>query len=203
MSDAKIAAVILAAGASSRMGANKMLLTVDGVPMVRRAAVRAIEAGLAPLVVVVGRDEHDVRAALHGVTCTLVSNPDFTGPTSGSLHIALRALPDDVDATVILLADMVHVTSAMLRALADDARMHDAPLAVSQYGDVLAPPLLFRRALWPELLAWHGEGCGKAVVKAHRNEAVVHAWPAESLRDVDTPEDYQQLVATPPATVTS
>jgi len=195
VSDLRVAAVILAAGASSRMGANKMLLHVDGVPMVRRAALRATEAGLAPVIVVVGRDEAEVRTALGDVVCTVVSNPDFTGPTSSSLHIALRAMPDDVDATVILLADMVHVTTPMLQALVHGAETHDAPLSVSQYGDVLAPPLLFRRALWPELLAWHGEGCGKAVVNAHRKDAVVHEWPAEALRDVDTPEDYQQLIA--------
>jgi len=195
VSDLRVAAVILAAGASSRMGANKMLLQVDGVPMVRRAALRATDAGLAPVIVVVGRDEDDVRTALGDVVCTIVSNPDFTGPTSGSLHIALRAMPDDVDATMILLADMVHVTTSMLQALVQATATHDAPLSVSQYGDVLAPPLLFRRALWPELLAWHGEGCGKAVVKAHQADAVVHEWPSEALRDVDTPEDYQELLA--------
>jgi CTP:molybdopterin cytidylyltransferase MocA len=50
--------------------------------------------------------------------------------------------------------------------------------------------LLFTRALWPELLAWTGEGCGKAVVKAHAAEAAYCDWPAEALRDVDTPEDW-------------
>lgn len=191
----RVAAVILAAGASSRMGVNKMLLHVDGVPMVRRAVLRATAAGLAPVIVVVGRDEDDVRAALGDVVCTVVRNPDFTGPTSGSLHIALRAMPEDVEATMILLADMVHVTTDMMQAIVQAAQAHDAPLSVSEYGDVLAPPLLFRRALWPELLAWHGEGCGKAVVKAHRAEAVMHAWPPDALRDVDTPEDYHALTA--------
>ncbi|MFM8909337.1 MAG: DCC1-like thiol-disulfide oxidoreductase family protein [Gemmatimonadota bacterium] len=73
------------------------------------------------------------------------------------------------------------------------ARTGDAPLEVSRYGDVLAPPLLFRRALWPELLAWQGEGCGKAVVRAHLDEASLHDWRPEALADVDTPEDYAAL----------
>ena len=94
-----------------------------------------------------------------------------------------------------MLADMVRVDAAMVRALISAAAASDAPLCVSRYGDVLAPPLLFRRALWPELLAWHGEGCGKAVVKVHQQEAAMLDWPADSLRDIDTPDDYNELVS--------
>lgn len=194
VSDPRVAAVILAAGASSRMGRNKMLLDVEGAPMVRRAAIVARDAGLSPIVVVVGNDESRVRAALDGIDCVFAVNPDFTGPTSGSLHAGLRALHDEVEATVILLADMIRVTTPMLTALVESNAGGDAPLAVSRYGDVLAPPLLFRRALWPALLAWHGEGCGKAVVKAHQHDAAMHDWPELALRDVDTPDDYRELV---------
>ncbi len=186
--------MILAAGASSRMGHNKMLLDVDGVPMVRRAAMVAIDAGASPVVIVVGNDAARVREALAGLDCTFAVNSDFTGPTSTSLHAGLRALPADVDATIVMLADMVRISTAMLLALITSLASSDAPLAVSRYGDVLAPPLLFRRALWPELLAWHGEGCGKAVVKAHQHEAVIHEWPADALRDIDTPDDYRELI---------
>ena len=195
MAELRVAAVILAAGASSRMGRNKMLLDVDGAPMVRRGARVAIDAGCSPVVIVVGNDETLVRQALDGMACEFVVNQHFTGPTSGSLHAGLNSLDATVDATIVLLADMVRVSTSMLIALIASARVSDSPLCVSRYGEVLAPPLLFRRALWPELLAWHGEGCGKAVVKAHQREALVHDWPEESLRDIDTPDDYQQLVA--------
>ncbi len=176
------------------MGRNKMLLAVDGVPMVRRAVQQATEAGLSPVVVVVGHQEPLVRAALDGLDCVFALNGDYTGPTSTSLHAGLRALDADVSAVVILLGDMVRVTSAMLTALTDVAREGNAPLAVSRYGDVLAPPLLFQRALWGELLAWHGEGCGKAVVKRHQQDATMIDWPESALRDVDTPDDYHELV---------
>jgi molybdenum cofactor cytidylyltransferase len=194
VSEQRVAAIILAAGASSRMGRNKMLLDVDGMPMVRHAAAIATDAGCSPVVIVVGHDESAVREALNGIACEFVRNDNFTGPTSGSLHAGLNALGSSVDATVIMLADMVRVTAAMLRALVDAASSTAAPLCVSRYGDVLAPPLLFRRALWPELLAWHGEGCGKAVVKVHQHEAAMLDWPADSLRDIDTPDDYRELV---------
>lgn len=190
---AHVAAVVLAAGASTRMGTNKLLLPVDGVPMARRTVQRVLDAGAWPVVVVTGHEPAALRNALTGLPVIFVHNDAYTGPTSGSLHAGLRKLGNDVDAAVVMLADMVHVTTAMLATLVDSARRGDAPLAVSRYGDVLAPPLAFRRALWPELLAWHGEGCGKKVVLAHQSVATIHDWPEAALQDIDTPDDYASL----------
>src|SRR5881628_3376255 len=152
----RAAGVILAAGASRRMGKNKMLLALEGETLVRRAARRALAAGLSPVVVVVGHEPERVRAELVGLACESVVNPDF-------------------DAAVVMLADMVLVTEQMLSALVAAGQGKGggsaAPLVVSRYGDVTAPPLLFHRALFPELLAWTGEGCGKTVVRAHLAEA--------------------------------
>ncbi len=199
----RAAGVILAAGASRRMGKNKMLLALEGETLVRRAARRALAAGLSPVVVVVGHEPERVRAELVGLACESVVNPDFTGPTSGSLHRGLERVPPDVDAAVVMLADMVLVTEQMLSALVAAGQGKGggsaAPLVVSRYGDVTAPPLLFHRALFPELLAWTGEGCGKTVVRSHLAEAVLLDWPPGVLADVDTPEDFAAAAAlTPP-----
>lgn len=174
-----------------------MLLEIDGEPLVRRAARRARGAGLSPIIVVVGHEAEKVEAQLNGFTCEFAVNPDFTGPTSSSLHRGLRQLAPGVGAAVVILADMVHVTGEMMRALVDEARVSSAPLIVSRYDGVTAPPILFRRVLFPELLAWEGDGCGKAVVQAHAAEAVYKDWPAASLMDVDTPDDFRD-VRTPP-----
>lgn len=189
----RIAAVVLAAGASRRMGTNKLLLPVEGEAMVHRTVRRVRDAGCDPIVVVTGHDSARVREALAPLDVQFAESADPTGPTSASLHAGLRALPSDVHATLVMLADMVQVTTPMLRALAEGAALGEEPLGISRYGDVLAPPLVFTRALWPELLAWHGEGCGKAVVRAHENEARLHAWPVEALQDVDTPDDYDTV----------
>lgn len=171
------------------MGRNKMLLQLDGQSLARRAATRAAAAGLAPVVVVLGHEAEMVRADLAGLPCRFVVNPGYDGPTSGSLHCGLEALPDGAGATVIMLADMPFVTVEMLAALAAVPRTANARLAASRYGAVLAPPLLFRRPLFAELLAWHGEGCGKQVVLAHQDEAVFLDWPEGALADLDTPDD--------------
>ena len=188
---ASVAGVILAAGASRRMGAgrNKMLLQLEGESLLRRAARRALVVGLSPVVVVLGHEADRARAELRGLSCESVVNPDFTGPTSGSLHKGLEQLGSNVGAAVVMLGDMVLVTEQMLSGLVAAARGTEAPLVVSRYGNVTAPPLLFRRALFGELLAWSGEGCGKAVVQAHLAEAVFVDWPDAALADIDTPED--------------
>jgi len=191
----RVAGVILAAGASRRMGKNKMLLELDGESLIRRAAKRALAAGLSPLVVVLGHEADRLRAELRGLPLVFAVNPDYTGPTSGSLHQGLNALGSDVDAVVVMLADMVRVTPETVAMLIAAARCTAAPLVVSRYGAVTAPPLLFRRALFAELLAWRGEGCGKAVVQAHTHEAMYIDRPEALLVDVDTPEDFAAAIA--------
>ena len=190
-----IAGVILAAGASRRMGKNKMLLALEGESLIRRAAKRALGAGLSPVVVVIGHEADRLRAELKDLPLEFAVNLDYTGPTSGSLHQGLNALGADVDAVVVMLGDMVRVSAETLAMLVAAARGTEAPLVVSRYGDVTAPPLLFRRALFGELLSWTGEGCGKAVVQAHKHEAMYVDRPVTLLTDVDTPEDFAAAIA--------
>lgn len=189
------AGVILAAGASRRMGRNKMLIQLEGESLLRRAARRALAAGLSPVVVVLGYEVEQARAELAALSCEVAVNSNFTGPTSTSLHIGLECLGENVQAAVVILADMVLVSDQMLAALVAHAGQTAAPLVVSRYGDVTAPPLLFRRALFGELMDWTGEGCGKAVVQRHRDEALFVDWPATVLTDVDTPDDVHGVEA--------
>ena len=189
----RVGGVVLAAGASRRMGRNKMLEELDGEPLARRAARRAVTAGLSPVVVVVGRDASRVREALADLAVAVEENPDFTGPTSGSLHRGLGCLPADVAGAVVVLGDMVNVTDRMLGALAKTARRTGAPLISSRYDDVVAPPLFLRRELFDDIRTLTGEGVCKALVSRYRNRTVFVDWPASCLADVDTPEDLERV----------
>ena len=190
---ARFSGVMLAAGQSRRMGRNKLLLQLAGEPLVRRACRRALAAGLHPLVVVLGYESERVRAALAGLDCCFAYNPELEGPMSGSLHRGLEALPADAEGAVIMLADMVNVTESMLRTVALAAQTGTALVVSSRYGQTLAPPVLFRRALFGELFATSGEGCGKVVVEHQREHALYVDWPLGALMDVDTPEEYATL----------
>ena len=192
----RVAGVVLAAGASRRMGKNKLLLELGGESLLRRAVRNALAAGLSPVVAVLGFESERVRRELRGLDCVAVTNPGFDGPSSRSFHTGLGVLPPDVEAAVVVLPDMVRVTAETIRSVkaAGAPGSGRAPVfAVSRYGGVNAPPILFPRALFDELLAWDGEGCGKPVVRAHASEAAYVDWPRELLDDVDTPEDWKRL----------
>jgi molybdenum cofactor cytidylyltransferase len=192
MPEKKVAAVVLAAGASTRMGRNKLLLEVGGESLVRRAVRAAIAAGVDEVVVVLGHEEDRVRAELAGLACVPVVNPDHAEGAGTSVRTGVRRAAG-ADALMVVLADMPFVTGEMIRTLVQRYRATNAPLVVSHYGDVQAPPTLYDRALFDELLAVPGERCAKQVVKRHQAEAEVVPWPASALRDIDVPGDYEDV----------
>ena len=189
----RVAGVVLAAGTSSRMGRNKLLLPLGGTSVLRRAVATAREAALDPVVVVLGHQSERALSELAGVACTPVVNPEYALGMNTSVRAGVSAVPEDVSAAVLMLADMPFVTADMLRTLVERHHVAAAPLVVSTYGDVLAPPILYGRALFGELRALDGDGCGKRVVKAHRSEAIEVPWPESALADLDLPEDVDRV----------
>jgi molybdenum cofactor cytidylyltransferase len=192
MRDGRVAGLVLAAGSSSRLGANKLLIDLGRETIVHRAARRALEAGLAPVIVVLGFEADRVAEALRGVEVMQVVNPDHAGGMAGSMQAGLGRVPTDCEAAVVILADMPLVTSAMSAGLVARFRRGPEPLVISRYGEVLAPPTLYARALFPTLGAV-GEGGGRLVVRDHRDEAAAMDWPPPLLADLDRPEDVERL----------
>ena len=186
----RIAGVLLAAGTSSRMGKNKLFLELGGVTVLRRAARTALAAGLDPLLVVLGHESERARAELEGIACTPVENPDYASGMNTSLRAGIEAVPEGAAAAMVLLADMPFVTAEMVRAVAE--RWRGEPLAVSLYGEVVAPPILYSRALFPELIEMAKGDCRKRVVKRHRAEALEVPWPSAALADLDVPGDVEK-----------
>jgi len=195
MTAERIAGVVLAAGLSSRMGLNKMLLELGGRTLVRRAVTTAFSAGLDPVLVVLGHESDRLRAELSGLPYTAVLNSDYGRGMNTSLRAGIAALPDDAAGAVVLLGDMPLVDASMVRALLTAFRHSGPKLAISSYGGVVAPPILYGRALFPELRALEAESCGKSVVRNYRPEAVELQWPPETLTDLDSPEDVEWIRA--------
>ncbi len=188
-----IAGVVLAAGTSSRMGRNKMLLELAGQSVLRRAVGTAVDAGLDPVLVVLGHESERARGELRGVGCEVVVNPDYQDGIHSSLRSGIGAVPERCAAAVVLLADMPLVDPGMIRMLVERYRVDAPPLVVSDYEGVDAPPILYDRRLFPELRALEGEGCGKPVVRRHTAEAIRVPWPARTLTDLDLPADLERV----------
>ena len=188
-----VAGVVLAAGASTRFGRNKLLLTLEGESLARRAANAALAAGLEPVVVVLGHDAERVGDELAGLAVRAVVNPDHARGMNSSLAAGIAALSKETEAVVVQLADMPRVTAEMVARLVAVFRETRAPLVASDYGGVHAPPTLYARALFPELGGPEGDGCGKRVVRRYENEVVRVAFPAAALADVDREEDWERM----------
>lgn len=188
----RVAGVVLAAGLSARLGTNKLLLRLDSEPLVRRVARLALEAGLSPVIVVLGHEAEQVAAALDGLPVVSVVNPDFRAGMHRTLQHGIEQVPAECAAAVVLLADMPFVSAAMLAELVARFRSGAEPLVLSLYGEVQAPPTLYARSLFPEIAA-AGEACGRQIVLAHRGEAAELRWPEAALADIDRPEDAARI----------
>ena len=189
----RVAGIVLAAGRSSRMGENKLLLTVGGETLVRHAARAAVEAGLDPVLVVLGHEAERVRAELDGIGCVPVPSPRHALGMNASLDTGVQAVPTDASAAVVLLADMPLVTPEMIRALVERHRAAPGAPVSSRYGAVPAPPALYPRALFPELCGGEGDGRGREVLRAHAGAVVWVDWPGRVLADLDEPADLERL----------
>ncbi len=186
-----VAAVVLAAGSSTRMGRNKLLLELGGETLVRRTVRTVIAAGLDRVLVVLGHEAERVEAELAGLPCSPLVNPGHAQGVGTSLRLGVGRA-GEADAVVVVLADMPFVTASMIAAVVADYRSKRVPLVVSRYGDVEAPPILYDRALFAELLSVPDERCAKRVVRQHRAEAGFLDWPEAALRDIDVAQDYEQ-----------
>lgn len=188
-----VAGILLAAGTSSRMGSNKLFFELNGESVLRGAVRRALAGGLSPLMVVLGHESDKAWREIEDLPCQWALNPLYEQGINSSLKSGVMAVQAEARAAMVLLADMPFVTPEMIAALIERYRKTEAPLVISDYEGVNAPPMLYDRSLFRELLMMTGEGCGRQVVKRHRDEAEVMSWPAAALADLDVPEDYARI----------
>ncbi len=187
----KIAAVLLAAGASTRYGsANKLLAMLDGKPLVRHAAENLAAAGLCDIVAVTGPDAEDIAAALAGLPVRTTANTRSSSGMGSSIAIGIGALGQDPAGALIVPGDMPNIRPALIAALVAAFATHGGERAVYPVlpDGRQSPPVLWPRALFPELAALDGPQGGKLLLQRSGGIAVP-VGDARLLADVDTPDD--------------
>jgi molybdenum cofactor cytidylyltransferase len=195
-----VAAIILAAGRSSRMGSHKLLLPYKGRPIVNWVLAAACASQADPVIIVLGHEAPQVDAALQAERWFLaIHNPWYVDGMSTSLKIGLAATPKDVDGAIILLGDQPHVTAEIINAMiAESAREPDAIIAASYQGR-RGNPVLFPRQYFAELEAITGDEGGRSVLTRYPERVrLVEIDDALAGFDVDTPEEYQALLSEQP-----
>lgn len=194
MAEHKVAAVLLAAGGSTRFGEPKQLLPWEGRPLIVHTADIAWAAGLNPVVAVIGAEAECVAPLLAQRPVDVLRNYRWREGMSTSLHVGLAALPQDVEAAIFLPIDQPCLTPRFLQALVERWRTSDADIVVPTAEGRRGGPVLFSRALFAELTQLEGDVGGRALFDAHRERLVT--LPVDDPRmliDVDTPEAYARL----------
>lgn len=192
----RVAAVVLAAGRSVRMGgANKLLTQFEGVAMITRV-IRNLRGSQAdPIIVVTGHDRERMLQALSGEAVTCVDNPDYGSGLSSSLRRGLAALPRGIDAVLVCLGDMPQINAThvdRLIAAFDPTEGHEicVPLFHGQRGN----PVLWAIRFVPEMMRASGDVGARALLETHASAIYpVQMNDAGVLLDIDTPEDLDAL----------
>jgi len=188
-----IAAVVLAAGLSRRMGRPKLLLDLGGAAVIRRTVERVLAAGLEDVIVVVPPDAARIAAALEGLPVRYAVNADPAAGQASSIVAGVRALGPSADAALIALGDQPtvppDVIPALVRALADTGR----PIAAPVYRGERGNPVLFAAALFPEISALSGDRGARALLERDPVRVALVQIDSPMPPDLDTPEDYDRL----------
>lgn len=205
------AAIILAAGSSSRMGGgrHKLILPLDGRPVLAHVIDASLASQAHPIVVVLGHQSAQVRSQIEHYTTdnevTLIENAQYHQGMSSSLRTGIRTLlandyknkqhANQVDSALILLGDQPLITPGIIDMLITAYRTTGRPIAAPLYKGKRGSPVLFDKSLFTELIEVTGDEGGRSVLERHRDEVeLIEMGDAQANFDMDTWEAYEQVV---------
>lgn len=195
-----IAGVLLAAGASRRLGRPKQLLPLGGRPLLAHALGNALASGLDEVVVVLGHEADAIRTALApdlaAPRSRVVVNPRYAEGQATSVAAGVVALPPETEAALFLLGDQPGVRPETIDAVLAAFRAEPAPIVAPTYGGRIGNPVLFRRDLFSALTGLTGDEGARRLLRARPGDVrrVETGLPAPP-PDVDTDDDYRALAA--------
>jgi molybdenum cofactor cytidylyltransferase len=190
-----IAALILAAGGSSRMGRPKQLLSFRGRPLLRRAIDAAVEGGCRPVIVVTGAHASLIEAELGALPVEFCVNEDWREGLAGSIRRGMKALrsrAEEPRAVLMMTCDQPLVSARLVGRLCkafDGAR---GRMVACEYAGTVGVPALFERSCFDRLLALEGDSGAKSLLLADPGMLLRYPWP-EGARDIDRPADYAKF----------
>src|SRR5215467_4903213 len=194
----RVAAVVLAAGRSTRMGAiNKLIAQIGGKPLVRIAAEQALASQAGPVIVVTGYQRDKVEAALEGLNVRLVHNPDYAEGLGTSLRTGIASVPESADGAIVCLGDMPQVDTSLIDTLLDAFNPESgAFIVVPTIDGHRGNPVVWARRFFPDLMSIGGDFGARYLIGNYAEAVVeVSVTGGAALTDVDTPESLSAVKA--------
>ncbi len=190
-----IGVILLAAGASVRLGKAKQLLEFRNQTLLRRSAETAQQIS-ARVVVTLGAQSEITRREIEDLPVSIAENKDWEAGMSSSVKIGLEKLletNEKLDGVIIMVCDQPFISGELLKKIVAEYEKTNAPIVACEYENILGVPALFAAKLFPELLALESEHGAKYLIKKHRSETVSVSFP-EGAFDIDTLADYERLL---------
>ena len=195
MNSSTVGLIILAAGASTRMGSPKQLLPYQGRSFIRHITEVAIASLCQPIAVVLGAHAERIKPEISQFPIQIVENQQWAEGMSTSIRVGLEALlamNPNLEAVAIALCDQPFVSSPILERIVEAYHLTGKPIIASEYSGTLGVPALFNRTLFSELMTLKSTEGAKKLIKKHIHEVFSVSFP-EGVIDIDTPKDYEQL----------
>jgi len=187
-----VSGIVLAAGGSSRLGAPKQLLFWQGKPLVRIVSEKLLNAGIFPVIVVIGAAGKEVKKAITDLNVTTVENLYWKKGISTSIRAGIAALPSNTEAAIFSTSDQPFIPEELIRKLCEIYRHGDSDIVCPICNGQLRNPVIFDKSLFAELVQLEGDKGGKGLFGLHTVTKVERENDKE-FRDIDTREDVQEI----------
>jgi molybdenum cofactor cytidylyltransferase len=188
-------AVILAAGASSRLGKPKQLLNHNGKSLLQNTIDTAIASDADPVVVVLGANAEQVLKEINKSKVHIIINTEWEEGMASSVRTGLNELlfiSSSTDAVILIVCDQPHVSAGLMNDLIDTHKQTGKPIVTCNYGEAIGPPALFHRSLFSELMQLKGDVGARKIIQQHSDDVATVFFEKGKI-DIDTKEDYEAL----------
>ncbi len=191
MSQSNISTIILAAGASTRLGKPKQLVVCQDKSLIRHICDVALQSKVESVYVVLGSQISLIEKNISDLPIKIIENPHWQTGISSSIRAGIKKLPDSTDAALILLCDQPKVNTSLLNTIIDTYISTKKQIIACKYGDTIGVPALFDKSLFPELLKLEGDYGAKKVIANHESDRMIIDFP-EGIYDIDSPIDNHE-----------
>ena len=187
-----IAIVVLAAGASTRLGQPKQLLRFGDKTLLAQICEVALAVENQQVIVVLGAHCEAIKPAIEQLPVQILTNEKWADGMGSSIACGISHLPKNADAVLLLLCDQPFVTAAFLEKLIEKWRSSNSRIVTSAYGGTFGPPAILDKKLFPELAALHGQHGAKKLMEKYGEHLELVDFP-EGAVDIDSPDDLVRL----------